>query len=563
MQTSATDDISQHLPGEGREGHDHRKPMASGIVISCVIHGVVLFIFSLVVLVAQTLEEEAPAVRITQIDAPPPKEEQPERPRDVTESELQVDVEAATEADKPGPISQIDVPIEDATQREEDNDNPVPKGREEAVGDSEMGGQGSFMAIGAGGGSSGMFGSRSGGGKKRALGRFGGSKASESAVDAALRWFKKHQGADGKWDPHDYQNNCIENPKCEPIQVNDGWSTGIYGVTAFGTLCFLGAGYDQRMPSKYRDTVRKAIATLVENQQPDGMWPDNAGGAAYSLALCTMALSEAYAMSGDPALKEPAQRGVNRILARQVRDDKSQYPLGWTYCDPAAGTPTGGITTNSKRCDASVTPWMGMTLKSAIAAGLEVKPDGMEGLKRWVEMAWKYSNPDWQKLVDPYKDEATVYYDFEYDTGKSTYGGATEENGLQVGRLSSAGALCAIFTGKKQGDIMLETLLNYGMNHQFPSAYPPNFYYFYYNSLAMFQAGGERWAKWNPAMRDILVKHQRIGNGCFDGSWDFGPGIPGQRAFTEGLGRPVSTAFGCLTLEVYYRYLPVALRDHK
>jgi hypothetical protein len=539
-----------------------RKPIASGILISGVVHGIVLFLFSLVVLVAQSLEEEEPPIRIAQIDPPPPPPEQPKLQRDAVESQVLVPVESEAESDndKPAPLSQLDVSLEESAQREEDNESPVPKGREEAVGDSEMGGQGAFMAIGAGGGSAGLFGSRSGGGKKRALGQFGGTKASENAVDAALRWFKKHQEPDGRWDPRTYQGNCTENPKCEPATIKENWSRSDFGATGLVALSYLGAGYDQRMPSKYREVMRRCIDNLVKNQQADGWWPDNHGGSAYTIALCTMALSEAYAMSGDAALKAPVERGLGAILAAQVRD-KDQYPLGWTYKLPP-GYDNGKEFLNANRCDASITPWMAMALKSARAAGLDVK-DGMDGVARWLELAWKYSNPDWQKLVDPYKDEATIYYDFDYPTGKFPYGGALEESGLQVGRLSSAGALCAIFTGKKQGDIMLETLLNYGMKHQFPTSYAPNFYYFYYNSLAMFQAGGERWAKWNPAMRDLLVKHQRVGDGCFDGSWDTGPGIPGQRSYTEPWSRVLSTAFGCLTLEVYYRYLPVALRGKK
>lgn len=66
-------------------------------------------------------------------------------------------------------ISQLDLP--DETSRRE-GDNAVPKGREEAVADVEMGGQGAFMAIGAGGGSAGLFGNRSGGAKRRALEKY-------------------------------------------------------------------------------------------------------------------------------------------------------------------------------------------------------------------------------------------------------------------------------------------------------------------------------------------------------------------------------------------------------
>jgi hypothetical protein len=534
----------------------------------------VLFIFSLVVLVAEVLEEEAPPLRITQIDVPPPREEQPKLQREVTESQLTVDIVAESESDKPSPISQLDVPIEDAAQREEDSDNPEPKGREEAVADAETGGQGAFMAIGAGGGSSGMLGSRSGGGKKRALGRFGGNQASESAVDAALRWFKKHQSEDGRWDIKQYVDRCSEQPKCEPgfnwmenstaDYIGGGGihpETAHIACTAYAVLCYLGAGYDHRMPSKYRDTVRRGIDYLVKSEGADGKWV----GPGYTQGAATMALAEAYAMSADPGLKESAQKAVDAIIAWQTKDDPS-YPgyekpadaayasdgLGWDYIVP-----------NPARIDSSVSGWMTMALKSAKVAGLDTK-NALGGVKTWVTRAWKCTNPDWRKLTDPYKDESNFPYVFSPKENiiPITFGqsGMAGENQVgEYGNLAPVAALCLVFLGTKSGDIMLETLCNYIMNHQFPTAYPTNTYRMYYNTLAIFQMGGERWNKWNATVRDMLVKAQRVGNGCFDGSWDF----EGTKWAGWHTGRLASTALCCLSLEVYYRYLPVAARGKR
>ena len=73
----------------------------------------------------------------------------------------------------PGDVAPVRMaPIE---KNDVDSSDSMAKGREEAVSDQESDGKGSFMAIGAGGGSAGMFGSRTGGGRKRAVARNGGS----------------------------------------------------------------------------------------------------------------------------------------------------------------------------------------------------------------------------------------------------------------------------------------------------------------------------------------------------------------------------------------------------
>jgi hypothetical protein len=81
------------------------------------------------------------------------------------------------------------------------------------------------------------------------------------------------------------------------------------------------------------------------------------------------------------------------------------------------------------------------------------------------------------------------------------------------------------------------------------AAAPGEYYTFYNGTLAMFQAGGQPWKRWNDIVRDTVIDRQcRDDDGCRRGSW--GPtdnwGLQGGRVYC--------TALAVLTLEVYYRY---------
>jgi hypothetical protein len=69
----------------------------------------------------------------------------------------------------------------------------------------------------------------------------------------------------------------------------------------------------------------------------------------------------------------------------------------------------------------------------------------------------------------------------------------------------------------------------------------------YYASLLMFQKGGDHWKAWNEVLKGPLVDGQDKGGGDQEGSWD--PKGAGWMA-----NRVMSTALGCLCMEVYYRY---------
>jgi hypothetical protein len=77
-----------------------------------------------------------------------------------------------------------------------------------------------------------------------------------------------------------------------------------------------------------------------------------------------------------------------------------------------------------------------------------------------------------------------------------------------------------------------------------------NYYYWYYGTLAMYQNGGRAWQDWNSVVREVLIGEQ-IKSGRLAGSWD-----PNDEWGRYG-GRLYSTALATLTLEVYYRFLPL------
>jgi hypothetical protein len=77
-----------------------------------------------------------------------------------------------------------------------------------------------------------------------------------------------------------------------------------------------------------------------------------------------------------------------------------------------------------------------------------------------------------------------------------------------------------------------------------------NMYYNFYASQVLHHMGGPNWSKWNPKMRDYLVKSQSTA-GHETGSWYF------DEDHANIGGRLYTTAMGALTLEVYYRHMPL------
>ena len=118
--------------------------------------------------------------------------------------------------------------------------------------------------------------------------------------------------------------------------------------------------------------------------------------------------------------------------------------------------------------------------------------------------------------------------------------------------MTAVGLLGRQYLGAKRNSTMLTGGMKYLMNHLPEEGYS-NTYYWYYATQVMHNMSGKEWATWNRKMRELLVRTQvRNVDSCSFGSWD-----PAKDEWGKRGGRVMTTSLSALTLEVYYRYLPI------
>ncbi|MDC3378906.1 terpene cyclase/mutase family protein [Planctomycetota bacterium] len=351
---------------------------------------------------------------------------------------------------------------------------------------------------------------------KRTLRREGGSAKTEGAVVAALDWLRRHQAPDGRWDADGWSGQC-EGERCagpghDTPRPQDHDKHDV-GVTALAVLAFLGNGHTHRF-GVYKDTVQAALRWLRSQQAESGALGRSARRHwMYDHAVATFALAEAYAVTRDVGLRRPAIRAVAFLV-------RAQNPgAGWRY----------GVRPGDN--DTSITGWAVLAMKAARTAGLDVHPEVWDGAMSWFDTVTDTSGRAGYVQAD----------------GRTAF---MQERPTQPPTNTAVVVACRLFSGrasvrslKPSVEILMDRLPQWD-----PSAEHVNFYYWYYGTLALFQAGGNRWRRWNRAMNAALVPHQRS-EGCARGSWN----AEGQWSLAGG--RVYGTAINALTLEVYYRYL--------
>lgn len=372
------------------------------------------------------------------------------------------------------------------------------------------GGKGTSGNPGAGGGGTGYAG-RGAGVRSKLVGSYGGTKGSERAVAAALNWLARHQNRDGGWSLGGFARNC----KGDVCTGPGGANTDV-AATAMALLPFLAAGQTHRTKGPYRETITGGLKWLLANEKKNGDLR-GPGGTMYSQGLATITLCEAFGLSGDPALGAGAQEAIRFI-------EQAQHTTsgGWAYDPFDNSKPMNAIG------DTSIVGWQVMALKSAQMAGLKVNHNVLAGAGTWL------------KSVASGKDK-----------GLFAYTPATGASPTMV----AVGMLCTQYLGATRDQPNIREGMAFFVNN-LPSADSKarSCYYWYYATQVMHNMPGREWDVWNRQMRRVLIDSQ-VKEGCAAGSWD--PLKPDPDPFASQGGRIYVTSLCCLTLEVYYRYLPL------
>jgi hypothetical protein len=245
----------------------------------------------------------------------------------------------------------------------------------------------------------------------------------------------------------------------------------------------------------------------------------------HGLSPLTWLPSNSTALSFHADLTAFGLRKADEVRLRSALQSAVTFTI--SQQDPASG---GWRYKLGQEGDVSMFGWQLMSLKSAEIAGIAINPIVRDRMIRFLNSVRQGEHG-----------------------GLFGYRRAVQIDGRNSEPVTPTMTAEALFCGQMLGyprdSLSGRESVQYLMQ-QLPRMSELNMYYWYYGTLAMYQYGGTPWERWNQSVRDLLIDLQRR-DGQYAGSWD-----PNDPWGPYG-GRLYSTAISTLTLEVYYRLLPL------
>jgi hypothetical protein len=470
-----------------------------GWAISLALHAILILALALIaldpvgnvlnIIQASSSTEPAEIIDEFRIDTP---SFQPESTPELPEltSELMADSEATFNLSDVSPPQIDPLPMELAIDLGSVTEQVLPRHLLDSISSTAM---------------SSMLSSRDSSSRRDLLERYGGNAQSEKAVAMALNWLARHQITRGPKAGAWSFNHAVASRS--PSSGYGEYSRATNAATAMALLPFLGAG-QTHLEGKYQETVRAGLMSLIASMQigkeggiPVGSWSESEG-TMYSHALASIAMCEAYAMTLDPDLVQPAQLSLNFLIY-------SQDPRGggWRYEPKQPG-------------DTSVVGWCLMGLKSGSMGNLSVPPESFVAANRF---------------LDSVSTNGGVFYGY-----------ATPSSDVRP-RTTAIGLLSRMYLGWPREHAAIQDGVRF-LAEEGPKL--DDLYFTYYATQVMRHIGGDPWSSWNRSLRDPLVAKQ-ITEGVDAGSWD------PEGDYSSRGGRLYQTSLATMILEVYYRHLPL------
>ena len=515
----------------------------------------------------ETNGDDNTATLLTEADEKEDRLEPSEERPDSSDVEVTAPDENQTEQRiQEGPTKEEMVPDNTVPEKTASKSQPslrqVKTKEQQAQSNSGMQGSGETMATASRADAKVALSHRSGSARGETARARGGSPASEAAIERGLLWLARHQAANGAWSfehPH-----CIDpfgRPSQQCLCRTKGYIDGhTKASTSIALLPFLGAG-NTHLDGPYKEVVYRGLEQLktILDIELKELHPDNPdfvstfSGDLYGYGITALVMAEAFGMTDDPDL----ERYVNALAVFLARH---QHPLGgWRY---ELGQP-GDIT---------VTGWQVVALKSSQLAGAAVHSDIFRQADKFLDSLTPPAplSRRGRAQVVANKigglDRDPTRYHYLASFANST----TREPGECT---SAVGLLCRLYTGWNSNDPRLLQ----GVNQLLQSNTHPALllYRNFYLAQILLHIDHPAWEQWNRRNRDYLVQMQvtettrmnqrnpAFGSPpCEIGSWY----LTNPNGTTKNVirdrhlapaGRLAHTALAILTLEVYYRLLPI------